>query len=184
LWVDGPAVPPPAGGAGLELVLVAVLDGGVLLLALVLLAAVLDGALLDGALLVGWVVVLVGEGVLLGADELVRGGCLYQPPPPCHQMPVLALVVPVCERAVVLAATAWLPSSSSAITPMTRTTARVGVTPSRTGLPCRALPRADRTARCLTDDIGGSLTTYWLRGRCVMSLMGDHSIHRRNRIGP
>jgi hypothetical protein len=68
LWVDGPAVPPPDGGAGLELVLVAVLDGGVLLLALVLLAAVLDGALL-----VGRTVLLVGVGVL-GADEVGRIG--------------------------------------------------------------------------------------------------------------
>ena len=70
LWVDGPAVPPPTGGAGLELVLVAVLDGGVLLLARVLLAAVLDGALL-----VGRVLDLVGLGVgVCGADELGRIG--------------------------------------------------------------------------------------------------------------
>ena len=69
LWVDEPAVPPPDGGAGLELVLVAVLDGGVAA-GVVLLAAVLDGALL-----VGLTVLLVGLGVgVLGADEVGRIG--------------------------------------------------------------------------------------------------------------
>jgi hypothetical protein len=153
LWVDGPAVPPPDGGAGLELVLVAVLDGGVLLLAAVLLARVLLAAVLDGALVVGRAVVLVGVGLLVGAVEVGRiGGRWWSP---CHQMPVLAWVPPVRECAVVLAATAWLPSSSSAITPTTRATVRVGVF-SRTGLPCRALPRPDRTARCLTEDMGAA----------------------------
>ena len=54
----------------MELLLVAVLDGGgvLLLLALVLLAAVLDGALV-----VGRTVVLVGVGVP-GAEELGRIG--------------------------------------------------------------------------------------------------------------
>jgi len=154
LWVDGPAVPPPDGGAGLELVLVAVLDGGVLLLAAVLLARVLLAAVLDGALVVGRAVVLVGDGLLVGAVEVGRiGGRWWSP---CHQMPVLAWVPPVRECAVVLAATAWLPSRSSAITPMIRATARVGEALSRTGLPCRALPRPDRIARCLTEDMGAA----------------------------
>jgi hypothetical protein len=152
LWVDGPAVPPPPGGglAGLELVLVAVLVAGGVLCADVLLAALL----LCGAELVGLTVVLVGVGLLVGAVEVGRiGGRWYQlpPPPPCRQGPAgSAWFWLLCGRAVVLAATAWLPSSSSPTTPASRTAVRADPTPSLTGLPCRAC----RAARCLTEDIG------------------------------
>jgi hypothetical protein len=163
LWVDGPAVPPPPGGGlvGLELVLLAVLVGGgvvvcgaELLWAELLEAELLWAAVLVGAVVVGLTVVLVGVGVLVGAVEVGRiGGRWYQLPPlmPCRQGPAgLAWCWLSCGRTLVLAATAWLPSSNSPTTPASRTAVRAGPTPSLTGLPCRGR----RDARCLTEDIG------------------------------